>query len=358
VYFNAIKRVSSELIPRGNGGASRPVVAAISPAPKQVASVYANAMMSSAFEQMMCKKAVALSLINSVLRATLEDSPTITDLEPIDPDVLMGSRERGALDFWGQTGDGHAVVVEVQVRWEADFSETDLFSRPVPFADADFAVGDVSERSAGIEGVYVIQFVDYDLPTDDSEMEARGHFRVRHEWPATRRDGIHIIEIELPRIKLDFPVDAAAGAEWGTGDWWYYLLKFSDRFDEGELARWGGLGVPEVVVSALQQLDRRSWPQEVETEYRLDVQAVILARQDVERSMHRGRQKGELQGLINGFLGTKQLDPADVDYIKEAFPKAVVYEAWNEDFLEDSRVTDESYADFVAALEKLGLLGP
>jgi hypothetical protein len=124
-------------------------------------------------------------------------------------------------------------------------------------------------------------------------------------------DGVHdicLIEIELPLIDLRFPADPDVCRSWGCTDWWYFLLKFADQFTDDEIQRCGGLGMPVVVIAALDQLDRGQWPAEMEAKYLAEVEAVTLHRAVVEMERAEAKEQGQLEVLIGIFLKQGFLD--------------------------------------------------
>jgi hypothetical protein len=355
LHFNTFKHFLADRIPTRD---TEPILthpSAVSVPPAEVNSLYTNAMIPSAFERLMSDAAVALSVINSVLGRTISTFRRMVTLTPIDPDVLMGARENATMDFVCETEDGENVIVEVQARCEGRFDVNALLSGSPPFADAVFSVDPSADRSLGVREVYVIRFVDY--VTAQARRAAPGdHIRVRDEFPETRPDGIHMIEIELPRIKVNFPVVDEVASAWDCLAWWYYLLKFSDRFEEVEIGRCGRLGMPAVVMSGLKQLDRSWWPDDSDRQYLTESRELAEDREALERRELRDFQMGQLLPIISRFLRTRVMEQKHVEWMRGPFRPELVEEVWVEHFHKDSRATRQLYAVFIAGLKRHHML--
>jgi hypothetical protein len=81
-------------------------------------------MMGTAFERMMCETTGALSLISTVRAATVPHFHPLDDLKPIDNDIPVRPREKATMDFRANPADVSAVIVEVEIRWEASSHQT------------------------------------------------------------------------------------------------------------------------------------------------------------------------------------------------------------------------------------------
>jgi hypothetical protein len=123
--------------------------------------------------------------------------------------------------------------------------------------------------------VYVIQIVAYDSREASKEAGLEQHFEDDDAAISVENiDGIHLIQIELRRIGMSFPVAAEVALGWTKLEWWCYLLKFSGQFSEEEIKRCRGLGIPDGVISGLAQLRRRFWSQRQRTRYLPEVNAI------------------------------------------------------------------------------------
>jgi hypothetical protein len=331
-------------------------------------SEYASAIMDTAFKMMMSEKAVARSVINSVLRDINSDWPFIIDLDFANPDVHLKERGKATMDFHAVANDGRHLIIEMQAQAEDHFDKRALFYAASTFANQSFPRGKSSDDShptgqhwsSLIKDVYAIQFVDY--TSRSSEGEFRKYFRMHDAFSGEIIDGIHMIQIALKRIDIPFPVPEEVAREFNETQWWYYLFKFSHKFTDEEILRCQQLGMPEEVVLGTKKLKQMSWPKEVQDEYRSEIEGVdtnykaLVAERSEGRAEGRseGRAEGQLRGLITAFLKSEQLDEEDIENVSERFSRDFVRNIW--DMHKNRRKTEDLYQPFVAALDTHGLL--
>jgi hypothetical protein len=339
-------------------------------------------MTFTSFWQLMSNASAALSLINGVLAATVSGFSPLVNVEQFDWWILNSRTLPEGIDFHGETPDGRDVIVEVDTQWAYVVPESGMFSGAAPLADADFG-GRWTEEGrdqpawiAKVRDAYTIRIFDYDLRLSEPEFE--GHFRVRDVVSDDRWVRIHVIDIDLPLIKNRFPVADEIAMGWASGEWWYYVLQFSNRFTESELRRCRDLGMNEGVVNGLATLNLESWEEATRSEHERQVRI-----QDSDRAMlhdvwedakERGRREGRLEGypvgllrgmakgirteplrlLILDFLETGSLYQRFVKAVEVPFPEDVVRRAWDERDM--SIESSESYEGFIAALRRAGLI--
>jgi hypothetical protein len=251
----------------------------------------------------------ALSLINSVLTATVSGFGGLTELEAFDEAVLNGRDYRGRVHFRGRTAGGGFLIVETEVRWDLVFGDSALTSAASRFAASDFGGGAAAAAPwmSQIKDAYAIQFVDYGYVVGDEKSRCGEYFRVLDSVSEDGRVGIHVIEIALPRIATHFPAEAEICLGWGSVEWWYYVLRFSDRFTEAEIRKCLELGMGEEIVGVLRMLKAKEWDTEARRGYLSEIDEIERDRAEFERKLLKARRVGEEKGWKIGHeLGEKE----------------------------------------------------
>jgi hypothetical protein len=247
---------------------------------------YANALTEPSLSRLMSDSLVATSLINSVLGATVSGFSHVGELEILDPDIIDDPEPTGAVYFHGKTNDRDVMIV-FEVEWPYYICSDRFFSNDPPFGAPEFADGrglrarvrDLPEWRRVLKAVYIVQLVRYEeWIGDDDDDEPGQYFRVRQQLNEVGIGVVHRIEIRLPRINLRFPVEAEIGVGLTPVEWWYFVFKFSDHFNDEELERCRGLGMPEAVISGLCQLDQKFWEEDLRRSYMRDFQAIASLR--------------------------------------------------------------------------------
>jgi hypothetical protein len=215
------------------------------------------------------------------------------------------------------------------------FVESGLTSGSVPFAASDFGGGGTGWISQ-VDEVYAIQFVDYGY----RKGKGKKHVRVRNSTSDDGRVAIHVIEIALPRIANHFPVEAEIGIGWPSVEWWYYLLKFSDRFTDGEIERCAGLGMGEEVIAGLKRLNEKLWGVESRGDYLMEIDIVERDREEIESERLEARRIGEERGRkIGEKIGEERAREIGEGRGREAGKREMLLMGWLEGFHDSGQVT-------------------
>jgi hypothetical protein len=341
-------------------------------------SEYARATTHTGFRLLMSHPEVALSLINSVLESVISGFQRLGDLEFVDPTVRFGEGETVRLDLLVACRDGRSVMIDLQTPAEDCMPRETLLSAASAFRDRRFparecgggkreyeedeeedeSTADDSPCSAERD-VYVIQIVNSD--SREAPGEAGRDRGFLHGAPAVcvdTNDGIHLIQIELARIHIGFPVKAEVTFRWTDLEWWYYLLKFAGEFTDKELERCRDLYMADPVLLGFVPLRRQFWPAQLRDEYRREVTGVgpsveVVTRRRPKREKPVGLHR-QLRRLIKVFLKTGSLTRQVVSAIEERFSVKLVREIWT--MSRDPRNTEELYVYFVRTLERNELI--
>jgi hypothetical protein len=340
-------------------------------------SEYARATTHIAFRALISFTDFALSFINSVLGSVIPGFEPLSELDFEDPPVQFGKRAMGRLHLLAEGDDGRSVMIDLQTPGTDCMQRGDLLSAASAFRDRRFparASGgkeedeeyeeederDPDDSSCSAErDVYAIQIMTSD--SRDAPGEAGRDHNCRDGAPAVcvdTIDGIHLIQIELARVRIRFPVAAGVALRWSELEWWYYFLKFADEFTDKELERCRTLGIPEPVLMAFIPLNRRFWSAEERDEYQRELAGVGPSVEPVARR-RRKREKpvglhSQLRRLIEVFLKTGSLAREDVSDIEERFSVKLVRDIWS--ISRDPRKTEERYFYFVRTLERNELI--
>jgi hypothetical protein len=205
--------------------------------------------------------------------------------------------------------------------------------------------------------IYAIQFLNHDTRNEPFE----GSVRVRDRRTVGPL-GIHLLEIELPRIKMTFPFSAEQAAGWRAIEWWFYLLKFSDRFQAGEIQKWSGFAIPPGLVSGLKRLVRAEWGRESDylAELReIEAYQIDLAKRNaaidaiLSASPTRKILRGLLRVLLGIFLSHGSLDRDDVQAVRSPIPEALLKDIWQAN--RSPNRSADGFEPFLDALRDTGL---
>jgi hypothetical protein len=91
------------------------------------------------------------------------------------------------------------------------------------------------------------------------------------EFSQKKIDGMHLIQIELKRIKdIKFPYEISLNSV----GWWYYMMKFTDQFTEKEIQRCKDFWMLEEVKVALFNLKFENLDSSDKEKYQKEVMEV------------------------------------------------------------------------------------
>jgi hypothetical protein len=308
------------------------------------------------------------SFMNSLLRRAIPHFQSLGRFRFEHRSLPFREGRPARLDLLVEADDGRCVMIALQAREEdcldgqallsaASGLQVQLFrgresggDRPEEEEDAEDAIEDTEEdkfRIRATQDIYVIHIADCHL------REAR-----QDAVSVETMDGIHLIQIELPRIDIRFPVAAEVALGWNELDWWFYLLKFSGRFSHEELGRCRGLGIPDGVINGFAQLWRQRWTEKQRASYLDEVVADELLFEPVGR-MRPARDKRKtlrehLRSLVRVFLDTGSLESGPAQGIGEGFSMLFLREIW--DIARHRNKSEAMYISFINALEQQGLL--
>jgi hypothetical protein len=322
-------------------------------------SVYAQAATHTGFRALMSNETAAVSLVNAVLTAMIPRFQPIARLERDETPIEPMAGYRIPVEFHGKAAGDRHVIIDLQARVE------DYFYRETVMAAASavlYAVhrrgGRDGERPAGkstglvTDKVYVIQLINYDLMKLPREVRPDPDFMVPFGISVKRIEGIQLVQIELPRFRMRFPVADAVASGWRAFEWWLYLLQFSDRFADGELERYQACEILEELCCGLESLKPQFWAEEVQGDYRAEVRRGVpdygALRKSIVEAENAGRLRGSVEGLIKVFLRLNRLEEFVVREAPREVTGALVREIWEK--IDDPRKTDDLYRPFICAL--------
>jgi hypothetical protein len=244
----------------------------------------------------------------------------------------------------------------MQCRIECSF-DWRLFLDPA----SAFAPPDLSENESGgddepeeqhwrsrISGLYAIQFLNFDTGPIGGDPEIGDPLFVGER---VSRDGHceeHLIQIQLKQINITVPVADDVTSGWTDLQWWYYLLKYSDQFTEHEMRRCQELGMPKEVRSGLTRLNPEFWTDEVDREYRDEIESPPY--KPIEEALSQGYQFGKVEALIYFFIKMGSLDLWDDADAQERLPVNYVRTIW--EMCPDAKRAPERCGDFIEALRE------
>jgi hypothetical protein len=183
--------------------------------------------------------------------------------------------ERGSytsIDYYGITAEKECVIFEMQLIHHNNFNRQVLFYAASNFTNQE----EGGKWAPRIRDVYGIQFMDYstegDSPIKFYEAINKSSLKVGEKGeilPFEKIEGIYLIQVELQGKGMDikFPVEK----ELSSFEWWLYIMKYSDQFDEGEIERCKGLGMPEQIVAVLERLKYSGLDPKKQLEYAQEV---------------------------------------------------------------------------------------
>jgi hypothetical protein len=163
--------------------------------------------------------------------------------------------------------------------------------------------------------------------------------------------GIHLIQVELKGKgigELKFPVERRLS----DLEWWYYIIKYSDRFDGGEIGRCRDLGMPMRMEQVLRQLEYIGLDPKKREEYVKEEEEVDGYGDELKRV----ELKEKLKSLLNSFIDFdfQKISPPAVKQIKKSgqlLPRNLVEEMGN-DYVGEGKITGDQLAIFVECLKK------
>jgi hypothetical protein len=353
-------RAMAAAAPVSSGAA--PLAAAWAATLASTDSEYARSMTHTAFRVLMSDAGVALSLINSVLQAAIPGFERLADLEFADPIDWFGQVGTPRLDLLAKAGDGRSVMIHLQTRAEDCMQRwrlrrAALALRALKRKEAKSAAADSS--CSAERDICAIQLVNYDSRKAPRELGLGKHFPEGNAAVYVDTfDGIHLVQIELPRLGLTFPVRSDVAFHWNDLDWYYYFLIFADRFTDNEIERYRSLGIAPGVLSGLCLLRLQSWSMNEQDEYQWEIVAVGHTFADLARAWREGAKAARLRGkvlfLIMVFLKTGSLDAEAIADVPERLSMKMARDFW--DLSSDPSKTEELYLQFIRALEQNELI--
>jgi hypothetical protein len=297
---------------------------------------------------MMSNKAVAVSVINNFMGDVNPGFAAIDDLEFSDRKLPLMRGSETVVDFHGRTKDGRHFIIEMQPAESSSFNPSVVFQAASTFARERLSGGE--SGGDGIKKVYAIQFLNGYFRNGGAGSEP--YFRVRDESCEGAACEIHLIQIELDRIDMNFPVAPKVALCWPPVKWWYYAFKFLETFPEAEIRRCQRYLMPADVSLGLTQLQQQFWgkKKDLGDEYRF---AEGLAKARLEGEIE-GESRVELFGLMAIFLTNGSLDGYDVQLLTEGVSESFVRKTW--DLYNNPRKTESRYEPFLKALWRYGAI--
>jgi hypothetical protein len=272
---------------------------------------------------------------------------------------LQGHRSFGAMDYHAVTSKREHIIIEMQVIRHNNFDRRVLFYAALTFANQEFEGG---EWAPQIKDVYAIQFVDYSTQGNS----AVKYYEMINKLPLISGQGgaipsletikgIHLIQVELKGKDIGdigFPVQR----ELSDLEWWWYIIKYSDQFDGGEIARCRELGMPEQMERVLHRLEYDGLDPKKQTEYLKEVENIDSYSNELKRIASEGELRGELKGLFDGFIDSdfQRISLRVVNRIRNAgksYPRNLVEEV-GDSYVTEGQISVEQLRDFIRLLEE------
>jgi predicted transposase/invertase (TIGR01784 family) len=335
--------------PPGSSSYAKPTTGKKSDDFSPISSGYAKPTTDTAFKIMMADQVVAESLINSLF-AEVQIAPVHLLQRGCDEIKLRGKKIHAMMDYHAITNLKDHVIIEMQLLKHDDFDERALFYATSTYANQQFEKK--QKWYSQIKKVYAIQFMDYatDAPGCLRYYETKDRFSDRVI------SGINLIQVELSKTEhIKFPIQQ----QLEPLEWWYYLMKYADRFTVEEIRRCRTLGMPDGIVKALKHLAFDGWDPNRKETYTKEVKKVATYYKVLEEQkqaghragllegrqtgllegrqtgllegIKRGRVEGQVKGLINEFLAHGNLSFLSIKSTgKKSLPLEFIYEVWRQ----------------------------
>jgi hypothetical protein len=169
-------------------------------------------------------------------------------------------------------------------------------------------------------------------------------------------NGIHVIQIELKNIQhVQFPLSNNQSGSLQPVDWWYYIMKYSDKFNDEEIERCRELGMPDKIATALENLKKQRWSDKEWVDYVIALDEVPTFKEEKKRSKEKGERKGQLINLMRAWDTDERLPQFLLSPIKNAISNSgellkpmFVQKVFEK--LQDEISSDKTHEGFINAL--------
>jgi hypothetical protein len=141
-------------------------------------------------------------------------------------------------------------------------------------------------------------------------------------------------------------------------EWWWYIIKYSNQFDSDEIERCKKLGLPEYMEQALRQLEYGGLDPKKREAYTTEVTEIDTYDDELERVALESKLKGELTGLLDGFIDFQKISPTAIKRIKDTgklLPRNLVEEMGNH-YIGEGKISREQLEHFIKLLAENGIL--
>ncbi|MDR1906824.1 MAG: Rpn family recombination-promoting nuclease/putative transposase [Puniceicoccales bacterium] len=349
----------------------------------RVGTHFARATTDTAFKIMMAKEDIAQTLINDIFRDTNAVAvdkhlplPLVTKLIPGEISIpLRGKKSNAAMDYHAITENRDHIIIEMQMIHHDDFDRRALFYAASAFANQNFDAG--NEWHTRIANVYAIQFLDY---TTREKGDFRKYYRISDELSDEKIEGIRLIQIELAGAR-SIGMKLRRKETLTCAEWWYYILRNSQKFTEKAIERYRDLGMSPRMEMALSQLRYEGWAVSDRTVYDKEVEEMytynkVLEEQErkglqkgLRRGLRRGRMEGRLEGHLEGRLEGQVrsmmaaffVDPCLLRVLlqnseQNLLPESFVRKIWQDYAQEKTIPAEKTVEDFIGNLRREGVL--
>ncbi|MDR1435014.1 MAG: Rpn family recombination-promoting nuclease/putative transposase [Puniceicoccales bacterium] len=286
------------------------------------------------FKRMLSDPDTAETLINELLGHVGVAPVTIATNQERLEIPLRGYNSFASMDYHAISERREHIIVDMQVIHHTNFDKRVLFYAASTFANQEFEGGQWAPQ---IKDVYAIQFVDYSTNGDSAlkyyEMINKFSLKAGQNGqllPYETVKGIHLIQVELKGKgigELKFPVERKLS----DLEWWYYIIKYSDRFDGGEIGRCRDLGMPMRMEQVLRQLEYIGLDPKKREEYVKEEEEVDGYGDELKRVELRGQLQGIMQGIMRNFAKDREIGDDEIEGIeKNSLDESFVREVWKQ----------------------------